>query len=102
MTRRVSGADSRGATRAAGSERVESFGGPWTGAADWEGDSFPRFLAPDELDRGPVIFGALSTVSLVAAAVATYLNVVRSRTMQATDVRLRESTQLKLRLRSES
>lgn len=35
-----------------------------------------RFLAPDELDRGPVIFGALSTVSLVAAAVATYLNAV--------------------------
>lgn len=35
-----------------------------------------RLLAPDGLDRGPLIFGALSAFSFVAAAVATFSNVV--------------------------
>ena len=34
------------------------------------------FLAPDGLDRGPLIFGALSAVSFAAAAVATFFNVM--------------------------
>lgn len=33
-----------------------------------------RFLAPDGLDRGPAIFGALTVFSLVASAFAVYLN----------------------------